>query len=94
LDAATHDALERLGLNVVLLEQPNAPLNAVDIDGRLTRFMQDLDWKAMLIRPDYYVYGGAASVDDLPFLVADFLADLCSAGLMLGEPHLEREQAK
>ena len=94
LDAATRDALDRLGVNIVLLNQPEAPGNAVDLDGRLTRFMQDHHWQAMFVRPDYYVYGGAASSDDLPSLVADFLADLREAGVKLAEAHLELEPTK
>lgn len=94
LDPASLEALEHLGVNVVLLDQPEAPQNAVDVDGRLCRFMQDHHWQAMLVRPDYYVYGGAASADDLPSLAADFLADLRAAGVKLGETYLELEATK
>jgi 2-polyprenyl-6-methoxyphenol hydroxylase-like FAD-dependent oxidoreductase len=94
LEATTRHALEQLGINVVLLEQPAAPQNAVDLDGRLTRFMHDHHWQAMIVRPDYYIYGGAATADVLPALVADFLSDLRSAGVKLDETLVELEPTK
>jgi hypothetical protein len=40
-------------------------------------------WVAMIIRPDFYVYGGASQVVELNALVKDFLADLQQAGVRI-----------
>ena len=52
-----------------------------DLDGRLDDFLTAQGWAAMIVRPDYYVYGGVAAGDELPALVDDLLADLAAAGV-------------
>ena len=52
-----------------------------DLDGRLDAFLTAQGWAAMIVRPDYYVYGGAAAQGELPPLVDDLLADLTEAGV-------------
>ena len=52
-----------------------------DLDGRLDDFLAAQGWAAMVVRPDYYVYGGAAESGELPALVDDLLADLAKAGV-------------
>jgi hypothetical protein len=54
-----------------------------DLDGRLAPFMDAQGWAAMVIRPDFYVYGGCGSVDDLPALAEDLITDLRAAGVDL-----------
>ena len=36
-----------------------------DLDGRLDDFLTAQGWAAMIVRPDYYVYGGVAAQDDV-----------------------------
>ena len=55
-----------------------------DVDGRLNIFLATQDWAAMIVRPDYYVYGGVAAEADVPALVDDLLADLAEAGVRFG----------
>jgi 2-polyprenyl-6-methoxyphenol hydroxylase-like FAD-dependent oxidoreductase len=56
-----------------------------DLDGRLQRFLDDRGWDAMIVRPDFYVYGGDFGAAGRQSLVTDFLSDLLSAGVRL--PH-------
>jgi FAD binding domain-containing protein len=42
-----------------------------DLDGRMTEWLTALDAHAVLIRPDFYVFGAAGSPGDLPALVDD-----------------------
>ena len=57
---------------------PNA---ARDLDGRLDAFLDARGWAAMIVRPDFYIYGGVAAADELPGLVDDLVADLTQAGI-------------
>ncbi len=52
-----------------------------DLDGRLDDFLTAQGWAAMIVRPDYYVYGGVAAQGGLGALVDDLLADLAAAGV-------------
>ena len=52
-----------------------------DLSGRIVDFMAEQGWKAMVVRPDYYIYGATANRSELPTLVADLLNDLEHAGL-------------
>ena len=56
-----------------------------DLDGRLDAFMIEQGWAAMIVRPDFYVYGGAASPADLAAVTDQLLADLAEAGVK-GDP--------
>lgn len=71
-------ALDIIGTRHVAL---NAPGGVTETGGRLDAFMAGQGWAAMAVRPDYYVYGGAATAGDLPALLADMIADLQSYGL-------------
>jgi hypothetical protein len=41
--------------------------------------MREHGWSAMLIRPDFYVYGGAVGGPDVANLVDDLLTDVAHA---------------
>jgi len=92
LHSGAQAALERLGVHIVLLDQPDDLQHTVDLDGRLTGFMAEQKWQAMIVRPDFYVYGGAPSAATLVTLAEDFVADLGSAGVIIGAAHSELEQ--
>ncbi len=76
-DAGEHD-LRSLGAHSVALG--SAEYESRDLDGRLDAFMADRDWSAMLVRPDYYVYGGASGASAAQSLVASLTTDLGKLG--------------
>ena len=80
LDGATHRALAMIGTHYVALDA-GGDCAIVDLDGRLVDFLNELGWSAMVVRPDFYVYGGVADVARLPSLLAAMVADLQAAGL-------------
>ena len=73
------DALAVLGAHFVTLGDGENGVR--DLDGRLDAFLTTQGWAAMIVRPDYYVYGGVAAGSELPALVDDLLADLAEAGV-------------
>jgi hypothetical protein len=75
LDDADREALRALDVTVAVLE-PEAPSGVRDVDGRLTKWLREHDAHAVLVRPDFYVFGGVVSPDDLPLLVGDLRTQL------------------
>ena len=75
LDDADREALRALDVTVAVLE-PEAPSGVRDLDGRLTKWLREHDAHAVLVRPDFYVFGGVVSPDDLPSLVGDLRTQL------------------
>ena len=73
--------LDRLGTRVACLADPASPRHITDLDGRLAAFLDAQGWTAMLVRPDFHVYGGAATPAELAPLLADLAADLARFGL-------------
>jgi len=69
-------AFDRLGVRYVALGQSDSPHYVIDLDGRLAEFMGPLGWKAMVVRPDFYVYGGVSDLAALSGLVTALLADM------------------
>ncbi len=63
--------LDVLGVTIASLD-PTAPHGVRDCDGRLTAWLAEHNAHAVLVRPDFYVFGAAAS----PRAVPDLLADL------------------
>lgn len=49
---------------------------ARDVDGRLDAFLDAQGWSAMIVRPDFYVYGGAADGPTLERLARALADDL------------------
>lgn len=70
LDAGHRDLLEALEVTVASLD-PGAPAGLRDLDGRLTEWLGGHGAHAVLVRPDFYVFGSAASPADLPSLFDD-----------------------
>ena len=52
-----------------------------DLDGRLVGFLRAQGWTSMIVRPDYYVYGGARDHDGLRALAADLIDDFTASGV-------------
>jgi 2-polyprenyl-6-methoxyphenol hydroxylase-like FAD-dependent oxidoreductase len=74
LDRLSHPErklLDTLGASVASLD-PTAPHGVHDLDGRLTAWLSAHNAHAVLVRPDFYVFGAAAS----PHAVPDLLEDL------------------
>ena len=47
-----------------------------DEDGRLTAWLAEHDVHAVLVRPDFYVFGSAATPADVPALLDDLREQL------------------
>jgi hypothetical protein len=75
LNEAGRDVLHALDANVASLD-PAAPGGIADVDGRLTEWLRQHDSHAVLTRPDFHVFGSAASRDELPALAEDLRARL------------------
>jgi hypothetical protein len=67
--------LDTLDATVATLD-PAAPLGVRDCDGRLTAWLSEHNAHAVLVRPDFYVFGGAATPHDLPALLDDLRTQL------------------
>ncbi len=52
----------------------------IDIDGEYDMLYRTTGRKAFLVRPDHYVYGSVASLDDLPALIDELAANLATHG--------------
>jgi 2-polyprenyl-6-methoxyphenol hydroxylase-like FAD-dependent oxidoreductase len=75
LSGAERKLLDTLGATVASLD-PTAPHGVQDIDGRLTAWLSQHNAHAVLVRPDFYVFGGAASSHALPELLEDLRTQL------------------
>jgi 2-polyprenyl-6-methoxyphenol hydroxylase-like FAD-dependent oxidoreductase/catechol 2,3-dioxygenase-like lactoylglutathione lyase family enzyme len=75
LDAGQRALLRSLDASVASL-RAGAPGGITDVDGRLTRWLNEFGVHAVVVRPDFYVFGSAASPADLPTLVSDLAAQL------------------
>jgi hypothetical protein len=82
LGEAQRDALRALDVKVASLETVS------DVDGRMTQWLRGRGAHAVLVRPDFYVFGSVPSREDLPTLVDDLKAQLA----LESEPLAIKEQ--
>ena len=75
LSAEHRELVDTLELTVASLD-PSAPEGVRDVDGRLTAWLADQGAHAALVRPDFYVFGSAASAEEVPTLLEDLRAQL------------------
>ena len=75
--------LERIGARFSSLGRDGAANALRDCDGRIDGFMATHGWAAMIVRPDFYIYGAVAEHGALNRLAGDLLADLVCAGVRL-----------
>ena len=75
ISGAERKLLDALGATVASLD-PGAPHGVRDIDGRLTAWLSEHNAHAVLVRPDFYVFGGVASPHALPDLLEDLRTQL------------------
>ena len=68
LDGRHRALLDALAAHVVSLD-PGADCGRRDADGRLTSWLREHGAHAVLVRPDFYVFGSAAAATDLPALI-------------------------
>ncbi len=70
LDGPSREVLRTLDFTIVsLLDGPAGAFT--DLDGRLTSWLEENGVIAAIVRPDFYVFGSAATTDALPDLIAD-----------------------
>ena len=67
--------LAALDVTVASLD-PAAPGGVADVDGRLTAWLADHGVHAVLVRPDFYVFGSAHSANAVPELLDDLRSQL------------------
>ena len=72
---AQQQLIEELDMTVASLD-PTAPLGVRDLDGRLTAWLAAHERYAVLVRPDFYVFGSAPSAEALPVLLEDLRSQL------------------
>jgi 2-polyprenyl-6-methoxyphenol hydroxylase-like FAD-dependent oxidoreductase len=70
LNGRHRELLDVLGAHVASLD-PSADCGRRDADGRLTGWLREHGVHAVLVRPDFYVFGSAADATDLPALIDD-----------------------
>jgi 2-polyprenyl-6-methoxyphenol hydroxylase-like FAD-dependent oxidoreductase/catechol 2,3-dioxygenase-like lactoylglutathione lyase family enzyme len=78
LEALSHHGrklLDTLGATVASLD-PDAPYGVRDCDGRLTAWLSAHNAHAVLVRPDFYVFGTVASPQAVPALLEDLRVQL------------------
>ena len=83
LAPALLDALAAIGTKFVHLG--DGASDFADRDGRLLGMFDAQGWDVMLVRPDFYIYGGAAAAGQAA-LVEAFVTDLRAAGAALPMP--------
>ena len=82
-DAATLTALKAIGLRFVSLASHPGEGSLRDLDSRMQPFLDRQGWDTMIVRPDFYVYGGAFGSADRKDLVIDLLSDLAGTGVLV-----------
>jgi 2-polyprenyl-6-methoxyphenol hydroxylase-like FAD-dependent oxidoreductase/catechol 2,3-dioxygenase-like lactoylglutathione lyase family enzyme len=70
LGAEQRALVEALGMKLASLD-PDAPHGVRDLDGRLSAWLQEHGVHAVVVRPDFYVFGSATSAQALPSLLDD-----------------------
>jgi 2-polyprenyl-6-methoxyphenol hydroxylase-like FAD-dependent oxidoreductase len=67
--------IDMLDMTVASLD-PGVRHGVGDVDGRLTTWLSEHGAHAVLVRPDFYVFGSARSAEELPALLGDLRAQL------------------
>ena len=80
LSTAQREALARVGLRDIALAGSAGNPGLIDLDGRLLGLLETMGWDAVIVRPDFYIYGGSTAAA-IPDLVDALIADLDSIGV-------------
>jgi 2-polyprenyl-6-methoxyphenol hydroxylase-like FAD-dependent oxidoreductase len=75
LDVERRRLIELLDMSVATLDA-DAPQGVRDLDGRLTGWLSGHQAHAVLVRPDFYVFGSVPAPDELPGLLDDLRSQL------------------
>lgn len=78
-DARSEHLIARLGMIDFEVPQNTAKL----VYAKIRDFMESQNWHAMVVRPDFYVYGGASAEENLALLINDLERDLVDSGFIL-----------
>ena len=83
LGEARQQMLRAFGVHLVHIVPANETGAGVtrDLDAKFIPFMEQHGIDAMLVRPDFYLYGSAANADGIASLVDDWAADLGRHGV-------------
>lgn len=73
----------------LLLAEGGSLGSTIDVDGKYHSFMKAHGVTAIIIRPDFYIFGGAASAEDTQALIERFSQIFAAAGVGLSAPDLE-----
>jgi flavoprotein hydroxylase len=80
LGGAARSSLERIGAHVVRFvppgKEPGSESDLIDVDALYQIWLKAAGYEAVVIRPDFYVFGGVASVADLPVLLDELFDEL------------------
>ncbi len=83
--------LRRIGATPVVIVEPgnvDGPVDGlIDVDGKFLPWMERMGIVAMLVRPDFHVYGAIAEGGDVNELVDDLARDLARYGVGLASTH-------
>jgi 2-polyprenyl-6-methoxyphenol hydroxylase-like FAD-dependent oxidoreductase len=84
IDTRTLDLLARIGGHAigVTADKDKAVAGRIlfDVSGKYARFFSSHGAKAMIVRPDYYVFGAVAELSELPALVQELASRLSLGG--------------
>jgi 3-(3-hydroxy-phenyl)propionate hydroxylase len=72
IGAPQRDVIQALGMKLLGVGAPGQDVDLIDSQGDLQAWLQERGASAVLLRPDFYVYGVAATADE----VADLLTSL------------------
>jgi len=75
LDAKRRGLVELFDMSVATLDA-DAPQGVRDLDGRLTGWLSEHQAHAVIVRPDFYVFGSVPAAEQLPALLDDLSSQL------------------
>jgi 3-(3-hydroxy-phenyl)propionate hydroxylase len=75
LDKTKTAALSALGISIATLSKEGPGKPVLDADGTYREWLDQLGSRAVLVRPDFYVYGTATTTETVQDLVDSFIQD-------------------
>jgi 2-polyprenyl-6-methoxyphenol hydroxylase-like FAD-dependent oxidoreductase len=88
LDEPTRQALGSRGVQIITLGTEASPTTAVDATGAYRQWFDQHQAQAVLVRPDFYVYGIATEQHSVQELAAAFLTDIGAQDVAVDDPAL------
>ncbi|OTP76476.1 bifunctional 3-(3-hydroxy-phenyl)propionate/3-hydroxycinnamic acid hydroxylase MhpA [Caballeronia sordidicola] len=97
LDVGSLLALKRIGAQTIgITADPRKTVAGrilLDVSGKYRRFFDEHGVKAIVVRPDYYIFGAAETLSALPVLVGKLESRLCLLDQPSGETPITRVNA-